>query len=359
VAAGWMRAIWFFDPSLPALFFGARMLSVLLLAIGLYAAFSIVRLLGAPPARAALFTAAVGLFPLTSFVSAAVQPDMLAFTLVNVSIWIALQLQQPLSPRARRGLTAVLGLCLALLWLTKYHTAFCVFLPVVAYLLHRTWRLERRDLPRVVLAIAAPLLLAGALQLAINRGMQTEMNVVRPTAGFFAATKNALVDYAGGGFFFKGFWWLSGWNRLNVVIGTPTTDALVKSSILRISWIVLGVAALRIVHGWWRAFRASRRGAAQRVIAALLSNIFLNSFLLFAAVMLALHVLTNNFFLAQGRQWFPFLTATLWLGVFYVPGLFRPRLQRALSWALVLLLFSYSLVTAYYAFDDMVNRFYV
>jgi hypothetical protein len=335
LAAVWMKAIALATPSLTTLFFGARMLSVLLLAIGLAAAAGIVRRLGASPAQTAVYTAAVGFFPLTSFVSSAIQPDNLAFTLAQVCLWLAL---------ARRRFTAALGIALALLAVTKYHTFVCVFVAVVAYLIRHV---ERKDFLRIL----TPLLIAGAVQLAINGGMRTQMSAGHPAIGFRLALKNAIIDYIGGGFCFRGFWWLAGWNKLNVTFFHPAIDSFVKKAILYGAWIVIALAALRLLQVWLRSFRARR-------LAPLVSNVFLNSLLLFIAVMFALHILTNNYFLAQGRHWYPFLPALFWLGCFYVPRLFPRHLARSFSWLMLVLLLSYSLVGAYAALHDVVDRFY-
>jgi hypothetical protein len=343
LAAFWMKAIALFDPSLTTLFFGARILSVLLTAIGLAAAAGIVRRLGASPAQTVVYTAALGFFPLTSFVSAAIQPDNLAFALANVSLWLAFALRDAGSVRARRRLAIALGLAMALLAVTKYHTFLCVFVAAGACLLTR-----RKDLLRLAIAVLTPLLIAGSLQMVINGGMQTQMQAHHPAIGFRLALKNAIVDYIGGGFCFRGFWWLSGWNKLQV---TFPADALVKKSLMFGTWIVLALTAIRMMRGWFRSFRARR-------LAPLFSNMFLNSLLLFAAIMLVLHVITSNYFLAQGRHWYPFLPALLWLGCFYAPNLFRGKVARSLTWAMLLLLTSYSMIAAYAALHDVVTRFY-
>jgi len=366
LAAAWMRAISPRGGSLSLTFFAARILSVVLLAAGLCAAFRIVRILGMPPVRAVLFIAAVGLFPLTSFVSSAIQPDNLAFALVNIAVLLALEIQQSHPLRTRRWLTIALGLCLALLTITKYHTALCVLIAALAAVFYRTWRMERRELFRTALTILTPIVLAAALQAAINWGGHAQLRnlgsyssaATRVPPGMAFRVKAAIVDYIGGGTTFHGFWGLFGWNDTALVIVNHRFNTTLRRAILWVTWIVIAAALLRVMHVWLRLFRLHRHRPTGTAIGALLSNVFLNSYLLFAALMLALYVITGNGFTAQGRNWYPFITGIFWLGVWYAPGLFRGRVRESLRWLLLSLILSYSLASVYYGLAAVVHRFY-
>src|SRR5262249_61268990 len=65
----WIRLISVFSTGVTALFFGARIFSVLLVVLSLVLCYAVCRELRMSQRRALLLTAIVGWFPLTSFVS--------------------------------------------------------------------------------------------------------------------------------------------------------------------------------------------------------------------------------------------------------------------------------------------------
>ena len=76
-----------------AIFFAARLLCVFLLMIGLYFNYRTALNLGVPRWISVALIAAIGLFPLTSFVSSYIQPDNLAYALVSAALFFASELR--------------------------------------------------------------------------------------------------------------------------------------------------------------------------------------------------------------------------------------------------------------------------
>ncbi|PZS07336.1 MAG: hypothetical protein DLM70_03680 [Chloroflexi bacterium] len=103
--AGWIWLISHVTDSLVALFFAARLFSVLLLACSLILTYAIARELRFPSSRALLLTACVGFFPLTTFVSSYVQPDNLSLTAWSLCMYLALRIRRLANRRDQVGLT--------------------------------------------------------------------------------------------------------------------------------------------------------------------------------------------------------------------------------------------------------------
>src|SRR6202521_1878762 len=129
-----------FTSSPVALFFAARSLSVALLALSLVFTYLILRRLRCGFALSLALTAVVGLFPMTSMVASSVQSDNLSFTLVAAALLSALELRTRLHHRAW---TAILGLALGALLVTKLHYFAIVAVAVVAMLV--TQRIDQKD----------------------------------------------------------------------------------------------------------------------------------------------------------------------------------------------------------------------
>ena len=71
----WLAPLGLLAPGSAPLFFGARLFSVLLLAVSLALTYAVARELRVPPRRALLLTTLVGSFPLVTFVASYAQPD--------------------------------------------------------------------------------------------------------------------------------------------------------------------------------------------------------------------------------------------------------------------------------------------
>jgi len=148
-----------FTSSPVALFFAARSLSVPLLVLSLVFTYRILRRLRCGFRLSLALTGVVGLFPMTSMVASSVQSDNLSFTLVSLALLAALELR----PRPHhRVWTAVLGLALGALLVTKVHYFAIVALAILAMLV--TQRIDQRDGRGWRLEVALLLLPAIALE---------------------------------------------------------------------------------------------------------------------------------------------------------------------------------------------------
>src|SRR5262249_5066350 len=74
----WLRLIHCFSDRLTVMFFGARLMSTVLLVVTLCLVHATLRRLGCRSFFAQLLTACIGLFPLTTMIAASIQPDNLS-----------------------------------------------------------------------------------------------------------------------------------------------------------------------------------------------------------------------------------------------------------------------------------------
>lgn len=369
----WMRGISSLTQSLSAVFFGARLLCVLLMMAGLYFNYRTALNLGIGRWTSVAVVAAIGFFPLTSFVSSYVQPDNLAYMLVSAVLFFATELR---ANRIPAGSVAALGIALGLLAITKYQFFLAVAIAVVPLLAVRALRSAR---PAAVslyaaMALAIPTALLLAVQkYVVDRSSATGTTPTMITLGPFhdalAAGAGATLHYlattslaAFADFFIWGgcvatFWQVIGWVDTPIVIGNPSVESWIRAGIGLVSSAVAIALVFRLGRDLVRLAGTARRGRFAAVARAATSDAVLNSYLCFFAIMLALYVVSHNAYGAEGRQWYPFIFAAFLCLVWYAPRALVRRHQ-VLSGVLAGCLLIYSLVAASYAMADLRTRYY-
>ncbi len=129
VVACFQRLASVFGSGPAVLFLAARLLSVIFFACSLLLSYKICRELRLRKSLSLVVIAIVAFFPLSTFVSASVQPDNLTLLLVLLCSYLALLLGCQETNGAK--LIVLLGLALGALLVTKYHiflfTAVAVF----------------------------------------------------------------------------------------------------------------------------------------------------------------------------------------------------------------------------------------
>lgn len=377
LAALWLRLLHLFTSGLVALFFGARLLSVLLLAGSLVLSYAIARELGLPRWWALLLTGIVGFFPLTSFVASYVQPDNLSLALVSLALYLALRVRR--AP-GRNRLLPLLGLTLGALLVTKYHYALVVALPVVALLVSERGRLPRarRRWGLLALALALPSVLLGAVQVwvmwepnflgryLVHSRIALAQAAPGAGSGSLLGTLGALGrglasafhDYYLGGQASTSYWGRFGWLDTPLVIGSPAVDQLVKRLVTGGTVVVFGLALCRFGQVASRLARLARRGRAGTAWRLTVANPVLNSHLLFTAFMFAIHLAAPDFGY-QGRYWFPLLLPGFLTGSHYAPRVFRNRQRRVAVVATILAgLALYCALGSWWAILSLQHRYY-
>jgi hypothetical protein len=387
LVAAWMGGIGNFAGNrLSVLFFSARILSVILLGLSLLLSYAIFRRLRLKPGRGLFLTAAVGFFPLTSYVSSYVQPDNLSFALVMLCCYLALLLRE--KPGEMR-LQVFLGLALGALLVTKYHFYLCVLLPVVAMLVvrraghrqdakRRPWTITSAPgwlkffavllLPSVLLGLVQLWVVWGSPRNTVGGNPNLDDTAIASAlspggAGLVSfilhGFSDAFKNYYLGGMAFDSYWGNFGWVDVPLVIVSRPFTAAVMRVVMAVALVLLALGLVRFVSVGRRLISVARRGRRRAALSMTFSNPLINSYFLFTALMLALYVYTSNSFTAQGRDWFPFIGAAFLASTDYLPRLLsRRRARQCFSAALMLALGLYCIAGSYYAIETIRARYY-
>ncbi len=371
----WMRAVALLGGSLVTMFFAARLLCVFLLMVGLYFNYRTAINLGLPRRTSVALVAAVGFFPLTTFVSSYVQPDNLAYALVSAALFLATELNhRGLQPR----LVAALGLCLGLLAITKYQFFLSVAVPAALLFGVKFFQDAPGRARRIAMlaAFAAPTLVLLAIQYwivertgsAVHGPLPADVNlgILR---SHLAMGMPSLVSYLAGTtvtafvdcFVFGGcaatFWQTVGWVDTPIVIFNPTAEfwiRLVISLATVAAFAIITYFAARNAVQLLRAILLRHGRAALRIVSA--DPVF-SSYVCFVVIFVGLYVLTDNTFGAEGRQWYPYIFPAFLCFVLYAPRALSRRYQAA-SAVLVGALLVYVLAASGYALADVRARYY-
>jgi 4-amino-4-deoxy-L-arabinose transferase-like glycosyltransferase len=357
--AAWLQLARGGGDGVTVLFFGARLLSVLLLVCSLLLTYATARALRLRPALALLITAVIGFFPLTTFMSSYVQPDNLAFTLVSLCFWLALRARRRPTPPA----LALLGAALGALLVTKVHFFACVAVPVLALfgaeVLSRAVPARRWVSGLALLGL--PVLVLGAVYHWTVWGTPNYLANPHLTAGgtpLGAKVVGTLRDYYAGASH-RSFWGQFGWMDAPLVIGPDPVNEAVKFAIRVLTWLVLALTLCRLARVAWRLAGVARRGRWRQALRIACSDPVLNSYFLFTGFMFYLHLRLDNGFGFQGRHWYPFLLPIFLIPLVYAPKALRSARARALLRFVVAAgLILYAPVGGYFAIQAIHQRYY-
>ncbi len=340
--------------------FVARLFSVLLLVVSLVFVHATARRLQIKPWHALLLTAAVGFFPLTTFVASAVQPDNLSFTLVTLSFYLSLRAREEPASYLR---IALLGITLGALAITKQHFFLCVLLTTGAMLVTRMNELPGRRRLALGLILVLPSLLSGSLHLWTTWGSTNYYGPAACDAKFSVACvmngfRRALLDYFSGTTH-NSFWGVFGWMDTPLVIRGRRTTEVVRFASQIFAWLLLALTLLRLEQVASRLARLAWRGRQGLALRLTFSNPLLNSYFLFTVFMFYIYIRIDNRFGAQGRNWWPLLMPIFLVALAWAPRALTLRWSRAaLSTVVLFGLLLYGALGSYYGLRTIEKRFY-
>ena len=373
LVAAWLWLVSLFTTGPVELFFAARVLSVVLFAGGVALVYPLCRRLRCGPRTALAVTAAVGLFPMSSYVGSYVQPENLAFLLTTLTALAALRLRE--RPGLARG--CLLAIALGALLVTKSQYALCIGLPVLVMLALR-WSRELSPV-RVGGRLAALLLPSAALEavhLWVTWGYHAHASPIlvgQPArsvslGGALHAGAAALAQYLAGqavaalydsfvlGAAAFSFWGNFGWLDTPLLIGPVWTRAI----IVGVSVLVAILGAIRVAAVAVRLARLALRGRLRVAAALATANPLTAAYLLFTALLLADYVVTAGGVGGQGRYWFPLLPGVFLYGIFEAPRVLpRLRWRRALSNTLLVALLAFVAVGSVAGYREVAQRYYL
>jgi hypothetical protein len=371
----WMRIVSLFTGSLVALFFAARLLCVFLMMVGLYFNYRTALNLGVPRWIGVALVAAIGFFPLTSFVSSYVQPDNLAYALVSAALFFATQLSRAEAPLPA---STALGVALGFLAITKYQFFLCAAIPLGILFVVRSLRANWTTIARAsgLVALVTPSVALLGVQHAIVAHtssttapyFSSHLDIAYfhaaiasglPETLRYAVTTSltAFTDLFVWGACAATFWQVMGWFDTPLVIGNAALEMWIRLAIALTSLAVAGVLAFRLSRNAISLLRAAARHHGKAALTISVGDPVFNTYLCFIAMMLALYVFTNNAFGAEGRQLYPLIFPAFLCFIWYAPRTLSRR-HRALSAVFAAALLGYVLVASGYALADVAHRYY-
>jgi hypothetical protein len=370
----WMGAAATLTHSMADVFFAGRILCVLLMMLGLYFNYRTALNLGIGRWTSVALVGAIGLFPMTSLISSYIQPDNLAYALVSAALFFATQLRKGTPSPVR---IAPFGIALGLLAITKYHFFLSVALPaalLTAALLLRTKTPAGKAIA-VFTWLVAPAIALLCVQhwavdsgTAVGRTAPSDINLeyIRSIAAqgigpaIHYAVTSPLAAFLGcfvSGICAAGYWQVLGWGDTPIVIGNTTVEAWIRGAIALITLAVTAVVVFYCIRNAVKLLFAAARGHLHAAVIIAAADPVINSYLCFAAIMVALYVMTDNVFGVSGRHWYPYIFPAFLCFVWYAPRALAKRHART-SAILACTLLAYSVVAAPFAAIDAAQRYY-
>lgn len=369
LAGAWMSAMSSINRGTVFLFFATRFLSVLLLGVGLVITYLAVREAAFPPWRALAFTAAIGLFPLTSFVSSYVQPDNFSLAILALCFLMAMRLRRTGNKASPSGAWLGAGLATGALLITKYHlfasTAPVLLIVLVTMELGRP-RGERRWLRNSAL-VAIPVICFGALQFLYVGGMTTKYHVEEAmrwqATNHWPASRLSQIALAAHDFYaertFRTFWGHYGWVDTPLAIYSANSTELAWRALAIGTRIVMALALLAMCWSAYRLLRVGWSGRWARAAQLAANDIFLLALLSYTGMMFVLFMTTPVAGEGQGRHWYALLPAIFWLGTGVAPRVVRNRRGRSvIAWLTLGTLLLYDAVAGVSALRTISMRYY-
>jgi hypothetical protein len=315
-------------------FFACRLFNTALLGPTLLLCYGIMRELHFKAAYALLLTALVGLFPLTTFVAAYIQPDNLALTLCSLCWYLALVSRRKPNDM---GPLSCLGVALGALLVTKQHFYLCCVLTIGPMLAVAAWR-PRWSWPRWLVGATCfigPSIAFGSVYVwsiwgttpYYSQGTAYEGPVLLALAERF---ERAFLDFYSGTTH-QSFYGIFGCLDTPLVIGSRRTTQVIMLLVQPVSYCVILLTLWRLEQVASRLIRLWRRGRRGTAIAVACSNPVVNSYFLFTVFMFAMYIRTDNHFGAQGRNWLPFMLPIFLTSLAYAPKALTLRSTRAVA----------------------------
>lgn len=357
--------------SIVAQFFSARILSIFFLISFLWFTWRALCELSLTRKRVRAIFVCTAILPLTAWMAASVQPDMLVCALIAPITFVALRLR---TSRKQSASLALLGVLLALLMATKQHYFVAMYLPIATMLAVRLpWRTNISRAVRTIGWISVPAIIVNAvthhflltthalagvcqapsgLALAMRSGRASTMYFLGE--GLLRGIRTTFVDESG-----KSFWtnYTAYRNTTLDIISAPFTGAL--SAVLpALSMIIALLFLLRLYQVAYRLRRVAIHRSWLSAARVATSNILVNSYLTFILIIYAFQTYVGGNIPLQGRYWLPFLPA-IWYATFYIAPRALPLKialpVRNLAFGFVL---AFGLLASAYTFPSLHERFY-
>ncbi len=419
----WLGLFSHFNHSISFLFFAARLFSVILLGIALSFSFLAMKELRMPDWQSCLLLAAIGFFPLTSFIGSYIQPDNLSFAAMSACFFLALRWRNkclgntgapdsekrdlsigivgagaspPTSPRSAPvekvgGASPAptippyaLGVAMAILLVTKYQFFSCTAVAIAAMIMGTAVRarISFKKLAGIFAALVIPSLIAGLVQLWVSWhcklptidaihwhwfATNTEFKKILKLGGTAVLSHiwHALADlyqniYQVNGVAFQSFWGYFGWLDTPLIIGSSTITSAIQTVLEFGTKMILVLTLASLAKVMFRLWQLVSRGRWRLAVYIAYSNPVINSYFLFTLFILTFAITVYPSFGWQGRHWFPFILSIFLTAACFAPRVLDSKIRRKQFFLLIAGgLLIYSLLANYFAFGCIYKRYYV
>jgi Predicted membrane protein (DUF2142) len=352
-------------------FFFARFLSVALLVSTLLFTWLALRELALGTRRALLFLACTALLPMTAWMSGYVQPDDLVCALVAPIVYVALRLRKRPNDVVALG---VLGLLLAALMATKQQYFLAVYVPILAMLAVRApYRWSAQSL-RSLAWITIPALVAFAFTQSLLHAAPGGGGICKLPSQLEAARRlgpahvihyyaNGITTTFDGSFLpstgLESFWLAyTAYRNSLIVLGAPDITRVVAALLAPVSLIVALLFCIRVFGVARRLLAVAHRRSWRSAARVATSNVLVNSYLCYFAILLGFEISTGGYIPIQGRYWLPFVSAVWIVAVAIAPRALPRRFARAMSAILLTLILGFDVAASAFTFPSLHERFY-
>ena len=355
--------------SLVAELFSARAFGIVCLAVTLPLAYRVLRASGIRVRDALLATAAIGIFPMTSWVSAYIQPDNLVFTLVTLALLVALRLRsRPFDPLA----SIALGAVLSTLFFVKQQYAGVLFIACALLVLSSSLR-ERHPYRRALTVCFVCLLPLVALRLStfatpvgpLRISHNLAPTAIAPTSAkplvsagldvLYAASslRDAYVD----GLSFHRFWNSFGWAD-NSYLSRPWLNETVESAIGVVSLSIAFFFVTRQLNVYRRVLRIARRRSAATASWLLCQDVVLNVYIVWTTLLIIVCAASRGTWSLQGRYWLPVMVPMMVILIARVPRILPSGTRARTATLAAGMMLGYALVLGPIALAAAHERYY-
>ncbi len=350
--------------SLIATYFAARALGIAFLSITLVAAYAVFRSSTIARPLALALTAAFGFMPLTSWVSAYIQPDTL--TTACTTVFIALLVRWRARPFDTR-LTLAVGAALVTTYFVKQHYALALTAACDAVLLARAIaaRPNKRRLAMAFIAcVVAPLVAyVAATHLTPVGSLQLPVEIASTNAGdvdsFSSDVGYAVREFSDvfiGGTAFATYWFFFG-DLLTPYVANATLLNVLEQVVGFASTLVLGALAYRQMRVYLELMLVARRHA-RTAIALLIGDPILDVYIAWTLLLLAVFGRSHGQMKLEGRYFLAMTVPAMVIGIRYVPRILPRTIRTRVAVGVASAWLVASLAFAPVAFRSMQRRFY-
>ena len=315
--------------------------------------------------------AIVAFFPLTSFIGSYVQPDGVAFLIVSALLLVALRIRDGHVDTRHAFAYAVL---LAALYGAKLQFAVAVGLATivpVAMAYTRLASVRRRAFAATMLLLSVVTMFAvtrwvmqGSDSVSYFQGHRTLTSalVEHVPTGVTTFLSNefrvAMANLYVGGISQQSFWGVFGWLDTPIrIIDYRITDGVSRFETLATFLVIAAVAASSII-GLRRLVRIGRKRSASVAFRLAANDPAFNAYLIFTALFIVLFVVSDNVFVAQGRDWYALEIVAFACASWYGSRAFPRRWRRAYSSLVLVSLATLSMAGSTFALTTIEDRYY-